>query len=103
VIAKNDVFVVSAVRTPIGSKNGYLRNWTAPELLGAALDEAIHRIDLDPELVDEVVTGCVYQLGEQGFNIARGESSPPDCLSKPPAYRSTGNAAVASRLFRSLT
>lgn len=70
-IAKNDVFVVSAVRTPIGSKNGYLRNWTAPELLGAALDEAIHRIDLDPELVDEVVTGCVYQLGEQGFNIAR--------------------------------
>jgi acetyl-CoA acetyltransferase family protein len=71
VIAKNDVFVVSAVRTPIGSKNGYLRNWTAPELLGAALDEAIHRIDLDPELVDEVVTGCVYQLGEQGFNIAR--------------------------------
>lgn len=70
-IAKNDVFVVSAVRTPIGSKNGYLRNWTAPELLGAALDEAVHRIDLDPELVDEVVTGCVYQLGEQGFNIAR--------------------------------
>jgi acetyl-CoA acetyltransferase family protein len=70
-IAKNDVFVVSAVRTPIGSKNGYLRNWTAPELLGSALDEAVHRIDLDPDVVDEVVTGCVYQIGEQGFNIAR--------------------------------
>jgi acetyl-CoA acetyltransferase family protein len=66
-----DVFVVSAVRTPIGSRNGYLRNWTAPELLGAVLDEAIQRIDLDPGLVDEVVTGCVYQLGEQGFDIAR--------------------------------
>jgi acetyl-CoA acyltransferase len=66
-----NVFVVSAARTPIGRQNGYLRNYAAPDLLGAVLDEVLTRIDLDPELIDEVVTGCVYQLGEQGFNIAR--------------------------------
>jgi len=66
-----DVFIVSAVRTPIGRQNGYLRNWTAPELLGASIDEAIRRIDLDPEIVDDVVTGTVYQVGEQGFTLAR--------------------------------
>jgi acetyl-CoA acetyltransferase family protein len=66
-----EVFIVSAVRTPIGRHNGFLRNWTAPELLGAALDEVIRRIDLDPEIVDDVITGTVYQVGEQGFTLAR--------------------------------
>src|SRR4030065_2411388 len=66
-----DVFVVSAARTPVGKNNGYLRGWCAPELLAAALDEVLARIKLDPALVDEVITGCVYQLGEQGFNLAR--------------------------------
>ena len=66
-----DVFIVSAVRTPVGRRNGYLRNWLAPELLGLVLDEAIGRIDLDPALVEDVVTGTVYQVGEQGFTLAR--------------------------------
>ncbi len=66
-----EVFIVSAVRTPIGRQNGYLRNWTAPELLGAVLDEAVGRIDLDPTIVDDVITGTVYQVGEQGFTLAR--------------------------------
>ena len=66
-----EVFIVSAVRTPIGRQNGYLRNWTAPELLGAVLDEAVCRIDLDPAIVDDVITGTVYQVGEQGFTLAR--------------------------------
>jgi acetyl-CoA acetyltransferase family protein len=66
-----DVYVVSAVRTPVGRRNGYLREWNAPELLGAVLNEAVERIDLDPALVEEVVTGTVYQVGEQGMTIAR--------------------------------
>ena len=66
-----EVFIVSAVRTPIGRQNGYLRNWTAPELLGTVLDEAVRRIDLDPAIVDDVITGTVYQIGEQGFTLAR--------------------------------
>lgn len=67
----NDVFIVSAVRTPIGRQNGYLRNWTAPELLGTVLDEVINRINLDPTLVEDTINGTVYQVGEQGFNLGR--------------------------------
>jgi acetyl-CoA acyltransferase len=66
-----EVYVVSTVRTPVGRRNGYLREWKAPELLGAVLNEVVERIDLDPGLVEEVVTGTVYQVGEQGFTIAR--------------------------------
>lgn len=65
------VYIVSAVRTPVGRQNGYLRNWSAPELLGTVLREAVQRINLDPALVDDVITGTVYQVGEQGFTLAR--------------------------------
>ena len=66
-----DVYIVSAVRTPVGKQRGYLREYTAPALLAAALKEGVKRIDLDTNLIDDVIVGCVYQLGEQGFNIAR--------------------------------
>jgi len=66
-----DVYIVSAVRTPVGRNNGYLRNWTAPELLGAVLDEVVKRIDLDPATVDDVINGTVNQIGEQGATLAR--------------------------------
>ncbi len=66
-----DVFIVSAVRTPVGKNNGYLRNWLAPELLGAVIDEVMQRIDLDPELVEDVINGTVYQVGEQGATLGR--------------------------------
>lgn len=66
-----DVFVVSAVRTAVGKQKGYFRDFLAPELLALALNESIGRIDLDGDLVDDVITGCVYQIGEQGFNLAR--------------------------------
>jgi len=67
----NDVYVVSAVRTPVGKKNGYLREWKAPELLGCVLDEVVRRADIDPVLIDDVINGTVYQVGEQGFTLAR--------------------------------
>jgi len=66
-----DVFIVSAVRTPVGKNKGYLRNWTAPELLGTVLDEVVKRIDLDPASIDDVINGTVSQIGEQGFTLAR--------------------------------
>ncbi|OHD63357.1 MAG: acetyl-CoA acetyltransferase [Spirochaetes bacterium RBG_13_51_14] len=67
----NDVFVVSAVRTPVGKQKGILREYSAPALLALVLNEAVERIKLDVNQVDDVITGCVYQIGEQGFNIAR--------------------------------
>lgn len=66
-----DVFIVSAVRTPVGRNRGYLREWKAPELLGTVLDEVVSRIDLDPARVEDVINGTVYQVGEQGFTLGR--------------------------------
>ena len=40
-----DVFIVSAARMPVGRRNGYLRGWLVPELLGFVLDEVVRRID----------------------------------------------------------
>ena len=66
-----DVFIVSAVRTPVGKQKGAFRNYMAPELLALSLDESVKRIDMDPNLIEDVVTGTVYQVGEQGFTLSR--------------------------------
>lgn len=66
-----DVFIVSAVRTPVGRRKGYYREYIAPELLALVLNEVVERVRLDVTQLDDVITGCVYQIGEQGFNIAR--------------------------------
>ncbi len=65
------VFIVSAARTPVGKNKGYLREWKAPKLLASVLDEVIDRIDLDPAMVEDVINGTVYQVGEQGFTLGR--------------------------------
>jgi acetyl-CoA acyltransferase len=66
-----DVVIVDAVRTPLGRRNGWLRA-THPARLGSAvLYEALARAQLDPLLVDHVVFGCVSQVSEQTFNLAR--------------------------------
>jgi len=70
-VEMKDVFVVSAVRTPIGRRNGYLRNTLAPELLASVLNAAVERIGLDPALVEDVINGTVYQVGEQGLTLGR--------------------------------
>ncbi len=66
-----DVYIVSAVRSAVGRRNGYLREWIAPELLGAILNAVVEKIDLDPGLVEEVINGTVYQVGEQGLTLGR--------------------------------
>jgi acetyl-CoA acyltransferase len=66
-----EIFIVSAVRTPVGKQKGYLRQYTAPVLLSLVLNEVTDRVGFDPGQVDDVITGCVYQIGEQGFNLAR--------------------------------
>lgn len=66
-----DVVIVEAVRTPVGRRNGALKD-VHPVLLGAmALREVTQRAGIDPALVEDVVMGCVSQVGEQGLNIAR--------------------------------
>jgi acetyl-CoA C-acetyltransferase len=66
-----DVVIVEAVRTPIGRRNGGLSTVHPADLLGAAVSEVVDRSGIDPGEVEQVVGGCVSQVGEQSFNITR--------------------------------
>ena len=63
--------LVDAVRTPLGGRNGRLRSWHPVELAAVTLRALVERNPLDPALIDDVVMGCVMQVGEQGLNIGR--------------------------------
>ncbi len=66
-----DVVIIDAVRTPVGRRNGGLSTMHPGELLGIAQKALIERTGIDPAEVGQVVGGCVSQVGEQAFNIAR--------------------------------
>jgi acetyl-CoA acyltransferase len=63
--------IVDAVRTPGGKRNGKLKNWHAVDLASEALKAIVSRNNLDPALIDDVIMGCVSQVGEQAFNVGR--------------------------------
>ncbi len=63
--------IVDAIRTPLGKRNGKLKDWHPVDLAGEVLRALVDRTGIDPGLVDDVVMGCVMQVGEQGVNIAR--------------------------------
>ena len=67
-----DVVIVDAVRTPFGRRRGGLAGMHSAELLGLVQRAVVERTGVDPNLVDQVVTGCVAQVGMQAFNIGRG-------------------------------
>jgi acetyl-CoA C-acetyltransferase len=70
-VADNDVVIVEAVRSPLGRRNGGLSTVHPAELLGAVQRAAVERAGIEPGAVGQVVGGCVSQVGEQTFNIAR--------------------------------
>jgi len=67
----SDVVIVEAVRSPVGKRNGGLSTMHPADLLAAVQSAVIERSGIDPAVVDQVVGGCVSQIGEQAFNIAR--------------------------------
>ena len=71
-IADNDVVIVEAARSPLGRRNGGLATVHPVDLLGTVQRAVIERSGIDPALVGQVIGGCVSQVGEQTFNIARG-------------------------------
>ena len=66
-----EVVIVEAVRTPIGRRNGKLKDMHPVVLGSLVLQEIIKRSGIAPDQVDDVVFGCVTQVGEQSLNIAR--------------------------------
>jgi acetyl-CoA acyltransferase len=68
-----EAVIVDAIRTPTGKgkPGGALSGWHPADLLGEVLKSLVERTGVDPALVDDVITGCVSQTGEQAFNIGR--------------------------------
>lgn len=70
-VLMTDAYIVAAVRTPVGKRNGGLSSAPPADLGAHVLSALIDRTGIDPDRVDDVVFGCVDQIGAQSFNIAR--------------------------------
>ncbi len=66
-----EAYIVEAVRTAGGRRNGRLKEWHPADLGGAVLDALVDRSGIDPAAIEDVVMGCVGQAGEQSFHIGR--------------------------------
>ena len=66
-----EVYIVDALRTPMGRRNGGLSGFHPADLGGAVMRELVERAGIDPGLIDDVVVGCISQFGAQAFNLAR--------------------------------
>ena len=66
-----DAVIVEAVRTPVGKRNGALSGLHSADISGHVLNALVERAGVDPGRVDDVIWGCVTQIGEQTFDIAR--------------------------------
>jgi acetyl-CoA acyltransferase len=63
--------IVDAVRTPIGRRNGALKDVHPVDLAAHTLKAIVDRNDLDPDVVEDVIMGCVMQVGDQAVNVGR--------------------------------
>src|SRR6476659_8914269 len=66
-----EVVIVEAVRSPIGRRKGALAGLHPADLLGRVQRAAVERAGVDPAAVGQIIGGCVSEVGEQSFNIAR--------------------------------
>ena len=66
-----EAVIVDAVRTPMGRRNGKLKDWHPVDLMAQVLSFLAERNNLNKELIDDVIVGCVTQVGEQSTNIGR--------------------------------
>ncbi len=67
----SDAFIIEALRTPIGRRRGMLSRWHPADLLAEVLAALMDRVGVDPAELDDVLVGCLDQVGEQSINIAR--------------------------------
>ena len=94
----NNAYIVSAVRTAGGKKNGSLSQWHPADLGAKVLDELVHQSGIDPALIDDVIFGCVDQVGAQSGNVARNAilaSSLPESVPGTSVDRQCGSSQQA--------
>ena len=94
----NNAYIVSAVRTPGGKKNGSLSLWHPADLGAKVLDELVLQTGIDPALIDDVILVCVDQVGAQSGNVARNAilaSSLPESVPGTSVDRQCGSSQQA--------
>ena len=70
-MAQREAVIVAAVRTAIGRRNGRLKDWHPVDLMAEVLSALVQRTGVDAGLVEDVIIGCVCQVGEQSLNVGR--------------------------------
>src|SRR5437588_11839270 len=88
--------IVDAVRTAGGKRNGKLSGWHPADLAAETLKALVERNDLDPALIEDVIMGCVMQVGAQGLNIGRNAVLAAG-FPEPVAATSAGRQAASSQ------
>ena len=97
-MSNNNAYIVSAVRTAGGKKNGSLSQWHPADLGAKVLDELVLQTGIDPALIDDVIFGCVDQVGAQSGNVARNAvlaSSLPESVPGTSVDRQCGSSQQA--------
>ena len=93
-----EAYIVAAVRTAGGRRNGRLAGWHPADMAGQVLDALVDRTGLDPGAVEDVILGCVSQVGEQSFHIGRNAvlaSKLPDSVPAVSIDRQCGSSQQA--------
>ncbi|MBN2909940.1 thiolase family protein [Polycladomyces sp. WAk] len=93
-----EAYLLDAVRTPFGKRDGVLKEIHPVDLLGGLLQGLLRRTRMDPSKVDDVIMGCVDQVGEQGANIARNawlSAGLPESVPATTVDRQCGSALQA--------
>ena len=91
-------YIVAAARTAGGRKAGRLSGWHPADLAGKVLDALVDRVQADPALIDDVILGCVSQVGEQAGNVARNavlSSKLPESVPATSVDRQCGSSQQA--------
>ena len=90
-----EAYIVEALRTAGGRRGGALKDWHPVSMGAAVLDALVDRTGVDPAAIDDVIVGCVSQIGEQSFHVGRNivlASSLPDCVPSVTIDRQCGSS-----------
>jgi acetyl-CoA C-acetyltransferase len=93
-----EAYIVQALRTAGGKRNGALRDWHPADMGAAILDNLVQKSGIDPAAIEDVITGCVSQIGEQSFHIGRNmvlASALPDSVPAVTIDRQCGSSQQA--------
>jgi acetyl-CoA C-acetyltransferase len=95
---RSEAYIVEALRTAGGRRNGKLAGWHPADMAGEVLNELVGRTGIDPAAIEDVIMGCVSQVGEQSFHIGRNAvlaSKLPDSVPAVSIDRQCGSSQQA--------